>query len=279
LSSCGGRQGASQVVVQAARAQRVEHPGAEVRRVAGDREQQVVGSGTVVAEGPGLAAGTLDEAGHPRRDANGLDWPFAATAERFDLGCKRPADGTESPRAARVWRMRVRDLKSRPLTVLSGSYRPWSHCPWRSTGRSGIRRQTGGLVEDWLITRLRVYNGAAVPRRVLVVDDDPDIRDLLVLVLSDEGYEALAAPDGRAALAVAAEQAPALVLLDYNMPVCDAPAFVATYRRRPPPHAPIVVMTAAHNVERRAAEVGADAWLGKPFELGALLDVVARYAA
>src|SRR5688572_558907 len=99
------------------------------------------------------------------------------------------------------------------------------------------------------------------------------------MALSDEGYDVRAAPDGRVALAFAAEHAPAVILLDYTMPVCDGPAFAAAYRRTPGPHAPIVMVTASHEAQRCAEEVRADDCLGKPFDLDDLLDVVARYAA
>jgi CheY-like chemotaxis protein len=115
--------------------------------------------------------------------------------------------------------------------------------------------------------------------RVLVVDDDPDIRELVLQVLSDEGYEVLAAPNGRVALIFAAEHPPDLILLDYNMPVCDAPEFAAAYHLGPEPHAPIVLITAATDVARRARELQATGALGKPFDLDALLAAVARYAA
>ena len=116
-------------------------------------------------------------------------------------------------------------------------------------------------------------------RRVLVVDDDSDIRDLVFMVLVDEGYDVLLAPDGQVALHFASEHPPDVILLDYNMPVCDGPTFAAAYRRQPPPHAPIVLVTASHEAARRAAEVRADDFLGKPFELPRLLDLVQRYAA
>ena len=114
---------------------------------------------------------------------------------------------------------------------------------------------------------------------MLVVDDDPGIRDVMLDTLSDEGYDVLAAPNGQVALQFAAEHPPDVILLDYQMPVCDGPTFAAAYRRQPPPHAPIVLLTASHEAKRRAEEVRADAWLGKPFELDALFDLVARYAA
>jgi CheY-like chemotaxis protein len=131
-----------------------------------------------------------------------------------------------------------------------------------------------------LTTRLRAYNRATMPRRVLVVDDDPGIREFVLLALSDEGYDVLAAPDGHAALACAAAHPPDVVLLDFNMPGCDGRCFLEGYRRaRPEPRAPVVLVTAARDARQRAAEVGADHHLGKPFDLDALLDLVARLAA
>ena len=115
--------------------------------------------------------------------------------------------------------------------------------------------------------------------RVLVVDDDPHIREVVLFALADEGYDVLAASDGRVGLTFAAEHAPDVVLLDYNMPGCDGRCLLEGYRALPGPRTPVVLVTAARDARRRAAEVGADAHLGKPFELDALLDLVARYAA
>ncbi len=116
-------------------------------------------------------------------------------------------------------------------------------------------------------------------RRVLVVDDDHDIRTLLADILLEEGWDVVTAPDGQTALERAREYRPDLIVLDYQMPYLDGPRFVAAYRQLPGPHAPIVLITAATSARQRAAEVGADAYLGKPFNLTALVDLVERYAA
>lgn len=112
---------------------------------------------------------------------------------------------------------------------------------------------------------------------VLVVDDQDDIRQFIVMALADEGHAALAARNGEEALERIQHHSPRLILLDYNMPVCNGAQFAAAYREMPPPHAPIVVMTAAHDAKRRAQEVGADDVLGKPFDLDELLELVERY--
>src|SRR5206468_5347171 len=111
---------------------------------------------------------------------------------------------------------------------------------------------------------------------VLVVDDDPDIRDFLTDILTLEGCAVVTAPDGQAALERVQEDHPALILLDYQMPRCDGARFVAAYRQLPGPHAPIVLITGATSARQRAVEVGADAFLGKPFEVDALLALVQR---
>ena len=117
---------------------------------------------------------------------------------------------------------------------------------------------------------------------VLVIDDDPDIAAVIVEVLDDEGYDTETASNGEAALEAIhrrGPERPSLILLDYNMPVCDGPAFAAAYRERPGPHAPLVCLTAAHSAATRCAEMGAEAFLGKPFGLDDLLALVERYAA
>ena len=115
--------------------------------------------------------------------------------------------------------------------------------------------------------------------RVLVVDDDPDIRELVVGVLEDAGYEVAAAREGHAGLALAAAHRPDLILLDHNMPGCDGPCFLAGYRAQAGPHAPVVLVTATTSAAQRARAGGADDHLGKPFALDALLAVVARHVS
>lgn len=111
-------------------------------------------------------------------------------------------------------------------------------------------------------------------RRVLVVDDDEGIRELVVTALAEEGYAVRSASDGEEALAVLDQYDPQLILLDMRMPVMDGWQFAKSYRERPGHHAPIVICTAALDVRRDANEIGADGFLGKPFQLDELLDLV-----
>ena len=121
-------------------------------------------------------------------------------------------------------------------------------------------------------------NEIDTPKRVLVVDDEDDIRGIVSEVLADEGYEVATAPHGAAALDLAGAECPGVILLDMRMPVMNGWQFAQAYRRMPGPHAPIVVMTAASDASAWCAEIGANACLPKPFDLDDLLRVVGEHA-
>jgi DNA-binding response OmpR family regulator len=114
---------------------------------------------------------------------------------------------------------------------------------------------------------------------VLVVEDDGDLVALMELVLSDAGYRVRTAQDGAAALALVAQEMPGLILLDMRMPGMNGWEFAREFRDRYDRAAPIVVVTAAENARARAAEVDADGWLAKPFEIDEVLGMVAAHAA
>jgi two-component system, chemotaxis family, chemotaxis protein CheY len=111
---------------------------------------------------------------------------------------------------------------------------------------------------------------------ILVVDDDDVILGFIEMALKDEGYEVLQAPNGAAALELTRSHQPGLILLDMKMPVMDGWAFAKAYFEEPRARAPIVVMTAAADAARRAEDIGAEAYLPKPFDLDDLLILVGR---
>lgn len=117
-------------------------------------------------------------------------------------------------------------------------------------------------------------------RRVLVVDDDEDLRAALADILEAEGYEVSVAADGQEALEVLREEGaplPGLVLLDMMMPVMDGWEFCAHQRRDPRlAHVPVLVLSASADVERAAAELGTQGYLRKPMDIDALLGAVAQ---
>ena len=113
---------------------------------------------------------------------------------------------------------------------------------------------------------------------VLVVDDDPDMLDLETDTLARAGYRVARAENGMQALERITEEIPAAVLLDMRMPVMDGWAFARALRDKYGRSIPIVVITAAEDSKLRADEVGAEASLGKPIELEALLETVGDVA-
>jgi CheY-like chemotaxis protein len=115
-------------------------------------------------------------------------------------------------------------------------------------------------------------------RPVLVVDDDAAIREAVRDVLQGEGIEVDMAADGLEALAKARQQRPRLVLLDMRMPRMDGWRFAQALRESGLV-VPVVVMTAAADARRWAAEIGAVGLVEKPFAMSELIGAVERYSA
>ena len=112
---------------------------------------------------------------------------------------------------------------------------------------------------------------------VLVVEDDLDLLGLVELLLQDAGHRVRTASNGVEALDRVAEEMPALILLDMRMPVMNGWEFAREFRARHGRACPIVVVTAAENARLRAAEIEAEGFLAKPFDLDDVLRMVARF--
>jgi CheY-like chemotaxis protein len=115
---------------------------------------------------------------------------------------------------------------------------------------------------------------------ILVVDDDAGIQQTIGSILEDEGYQVVRAWNGHEALLCLDDGVePALIVLDLQMPVMDGFAFAAELAQRGlRARAPIVVLTADGRAPQKAAQVGADGFLTKPFTLLSLIDLVQRLA-
>ncbi|MCC7368044.1 MAG: response regulator [Chloroflexi bacterium] len=123
----------------------------------------------------------------------------------------------------------------------------------------------------------RQQAGHPAPPTILVVDDDEAIRTVVSMVLADEGYRVVMAEHGRAALERLASEQPDLILLDMRMPIMDGWELARAYRSSPGPHASIVVLSAAQDAAARAAQIDADGYLAKPFDLDELLRTVSQF--
>lgn len=116
-------------------------------------------------------------------------------------------------------------------------------------------------------------------KKILVIDDETDLAEMLVLRLEANGYQVISALDGQEGLDKARTEKPDLIILDLMLPkidgykVCRMLKFDEKYR-----HIPIILFTArAQELDiKLGKEVGADAYIIKPFEPDILLSKVAE---
>lgn len=112
---------------------------------------------------------------------------------------------------------------------------------------------------------------------VLIVDDDPYIREALSDLLTDEGYSVLMAREGAEGLAVLAQHRPCVIVLDIMMPVMDGLTFLRHMEAMVPfRNTPVIVMTAAPG--RLPAAMGVPV-ITKPIEIHALLEMIRRHCS
>ena len=117
---------------------------------------------------------------------------------------------------------------------------------------------------------------------ILVIDDDAGIRQLLTLFLEHKGYRAAGVTNGAEALAHLqhTRPLPELLLLDLMMPVMDGSEFRQAQQQDAQLVAiPVVVMSAAENIQAQAPTLTADAYLPKPIDFDTLLTLVEQYCS
>ena len=109
--------------------------------------------------------------------------------------------------------------------------------------------------------------------KILIADDEPEIRSLLRLYLENEGYTVIEAEDGRKALELAGKEKPDLCLLDIMMPNVDGYHVLSQLRKES--NIPVVIISAkdADSEKILGLNLGADDYLAKPFNP---LEAVAR---
>jgi DNA-binding response OmpR family regulator len=113
--------------------------------------------------------------------------------------------------------------------------------------------------------------------RVLVIEDEPSISQLLRIVLENEGHEVLVADDGSRGLATATRRSPEVIILDVMMPFMDGFAVLEALREdERTVTIPVVMLSAIQKeaVEERCYRLGAQAFVRKPFDPDILLGTV-----
>lgn len=116
-----------------------------------------------------------------------------------------------------------------------------------------------------------------MPKRILVVEDEPDMVGMIKMRLEAAGYETKEALDGQEGLALAREEEPDLIILDLMLPkldgykLCRMLKFDEKYR-----HIPIIMFTAKAQEGdiKLGKEVGVNAYITKPFESQVLLSKI-----
>jgi CheY-like chemotaxis protein len=117
-------------------------------------------------------------------------------------------------------------------------------------------------------------------QKVLVVDDDSNIRFVLCGLLEDLGLEVKEAQNGREALEIWGQWKPALILMDWSMPVMDGKAAIENIRSLEKENKTVIVALSARTNETDRKEImssGADRFLGKPYREKEMVNLLGDY--
>ncbi|MFA5293436.1 MAG: response regulator [Phycisphaerae bacterium] len=115
-------------------------------------------------------------------------------------------------------------------------------------------------------------------KKILIVDDEPDLLKVTLLRLKKTGYEVYSATDGREVLDVVPRIMPDLIILDVYIPVLNGDEVARILKRDDKlKHIPIILISATtRTLDERAADCGADAFITKPFEPEELIGQVKK---
>jgi DNA-binding response OmpR family regulator len=117
-----------------------------------------------------------------------------------------------------------------------------------------------------------------MPPKIIIIEDDPDILDIMTYILSEEGYEVLAATNSKPLDEVHLHQ-PKLILMDNRLTDGFGKDVCRELKNNPSTrHFPVVLVSASAGIEQMARESEADGYLKKPFDLVELTELVKRFA-
>ena len=114
-------------------------------------------------------------------------------------------------------------------------------------------------------------------KKILIVDDDPNISELIEIRLISDGYEVIKASNGVEAFVKASDEKPNLIVLDVSMPTMDGLEFVKATRWLEIKDIPILILTARMNTRKIFKDLGAIDFITKPFDSRDLLEKIAQY--
>lgn len=114
-------------------------------------------------------------------------------------------------------------------------------------------------------------------KKILIIDDEEDLRKSVADALESLGYQVVLAADGREGIDDAVEYGPDLILVDYRMPDVDGVEFLRNLRSHAQVmHTPVMIVTVDPQLELRksATDLGIQGFLVKPFSMGELVESV-----
>ena len=117
-------------------------------------------------------------------------------------------------------------------------------------------------------------------KRILIIDDEPNVRKVLSILFKSNGYEVVAADDGDVGLETAKKEKPDIIILDVVMPTLDGYSTCMLLKEDPEvQNIPVIMLTARDtNKSKYASEsFGAEYYLSKPYESEELLGLVAKF--
>jgi CheY-like chemotaxis protein len=115
-------------------------------------------------------------------------------------------------------------------------------------------------------------------KRLLVVDDEPDILEFLEVILEEEGYEVVTSDKGEYLEQLHNGGLPHLILLDVLLSGKDGREIVKYLKsQEETKHIPVIMFSAHPSAEQTARQAGAEDFLAKPFEISLLLEKIAQY--
>jgi two-component system chemotaxis response regulator CheY len=135
----------------------------------------------------------------------------------------------------------------------------------------------GGIPPQTDASGQQQTDAPAMSKRILTIDDSKTMRDMLLLTLTDAGFEVLQGVDGEDGLAVLGDQRVDVIITDINMPKMDGYEVIRQLRQNPRHKTtPILVLTTESDSDKRtiARSAGATGWMVKPFDPEGLIAVI-----